>query len=134
MSDEELYLVPELNVKISLAWIKLVEYCQENLRFGTLKIEINNGQPGKKLKEIPSIRFDKPSAPKKTGNVYLVKSLDIRIPESWINMVIWCQNVFNSGTIEFDLTAAQPTELISAVQKVNFSKPETIPAGMPLVF
>jgi len=134
-TEEITYLVPEINVRISSAWVTLITYCQENLPHGSLKIEINNAQPGKKLKEVPAIRFDK-AAPLKAGNgnVYLVQSLDIRIPQSWINLIQWCQNFFNSGIIEFKLVAAQPTDLLGVSQRMNFSKPETIPAGLPLSF
>ena len=134
-NEETTYLVPELEVRISQSWVNLIKYCQESLPYGSMKIEVNNGQPGKKVKEKPSIRFDKsPPSNKAFGNVYLVQSLDIRIPEPWINLIQWCQNYFNSGTLEFELVAAQPTELRGVSQKVNFSRPETIPVGLPLEY
>ena len=132
-TEEITYLVPEINVTISQAWIALIQYCQEILPYGDLYIDINNGQPGKKWKEIPSIRFDKPPVIKEGIN-YIIQSLDMRIPKSWIDMIQWIQTYFNSGRFGFRLAYAQPTELLLAKQQVNFGKPETIPTGIPLSF
>lgn len=133
--EEKLYLVPEIDVKISRSWINLVQYCQGSFPYGDLYVEIDNGQPGKRLKEVPSIRFD--IQPKvKEGLCYIIQSLDVRIQQSWINMIQWCQITFVSGKIGIRIISAQPTELLSAKQNpVNFSKLETIPTGgMPLNF
>ena len=132
-TEEITYLVPEIDVTVSQAWVGLIQYSQESLPYGDLYIEINNGQPGKKLKEIPSIRFDKQPVVKEGIN-YVIQSLDMRIPKAWIDMILWIQTHFISGRIGFRLVSAQPTELLSVKQSVNFSKPETIPNGMPLDF
>lgn len=134
---EETYLVPELELTITQAWITLIAYCQENLPYGDLFVEINNGQPGKKVKEVPNIRFDKPTpspAPSKEGQTYLIQSLGMRIPEPWIALIQWCQSYFVSGRIGFRVVNAYPTELLQTKPKVDFSKPETIPSGIPLEF
>ena len=134
-TKETTYLVPEINITITSAWVNLITYCQANLPYGNLFIEINNGEPRRKVKEVPSIRFDKNDVPRdKDEKIYVIQSLDIRIPESWINMINWVQSYFVSGRLGFKLIAARPTELIEAVQKANFSKPETIPNGVPLNF
>lgn len=134
-NDEELwYVVPELEVKIHQSWINLIQYCQDNLPFGDLRVEISNGQPGKRLKETPSIRFDKQSVQVKGGVSYLIQSLDFRVHEYWVNCIQWCQNYVVSGIIEFRLVGSLPTELLGVKQNVNFSKPETIPDGLPLSF
>ena len=132
-TEEITYLVPEIDVTVSQAWVNLIQHSQENLPYGDLYIEINNGQPGRKLKEIPSIRFDKQPIIKNGVN-YVIQSLDMRIPKSWVDMIQWVQSYFISGRMGFRLVSAQPTELLSVKQSVNFSKPETIPAGIPLDF
>lgn len=132
-TEEITYLVPEVDATVSQAWVNLIQYCQENLPYGDLYIEINNGQPGKKVKEIPSIRFDHQPVVKE-GITYIIQSLDMRVPKSWIDMILWVQVFFISGRLGFRIISAQPTELLLAKSNVNFSKPETIPSGMPLNF
>ena len=134
-TEEKIYLVPEINVNVSEAWVNLIRYCQENMSYGDLYVEINNGQPGKKIKEIPSIRFDKQPLVKE-GICYIIQSLDnMRIPQSWINLIRWCQDSFTSGRIGFRIVGGQATELLSVkAGTVDFSKPETIPFGIPLNF
>ena len=129
--EDETFLVPDLEVKISKAWVNLVTYCQGRLPYGELHVEIANSQPGKIVKEVPSVRFDSATVPRE-GQVYLLESLGVRIPKPWIDMIQWIQEYFTCGTLGFKLISASPTELIQAKQKVNFSKPDTIPAGMPL--
>ena len=133
MTEELWYVVPELEVRVHQSWVALVKYCQDSLPHGTLRVKIANAQPAKRLKETPSIRFDKQPQPIK-GIQYVIPSLDIRIHEYWINLIQWCQNYFVSGEIEFKLVSGQPTELIGAHQNVRFDKPETIPTGIPLDF
>jgi len=129
--EEETYLVPELELIISKAWVNLISYCQASFPFGDMFIEISNGQPGKKVKEVPSVRFDAATTPK-PSQTYLLQSLNLRIAKAWIDMIQWCQEYFTCGSLGFRLVGASPTELLQAKQKVNFSKPETIPAGIPL--
>jgi len=133
-SEEVTYLVPEIDLTVTQAWITLISYCQENLPYGDLFIEVNNGQPGKRVKEVPSVRFDKPAPTQKEGQVYLIQSLDIRIPKPWIDLIQWCQEYFVSGKLGFRIAYASPTELLQAKHNMNFSKPETIPRGIPLDF
>jgi len=134
MKEEKWYIVPELEIRVHEAWINLVQYCQDNLQYGDLKIEISNALPGKRLDEIPKIRFDKPSPSEVKGTWYIISSLNVRVHESWVNLIQWCQNYFQSGSIKFRLVAGQPTELLGASQKVNFGKSETLPIGLPLRF
>lgn len=133
-TEEKWYLVPEIEVRVHESWINLVQYCQENIPFGDLTIKVANGQPTKRLKEVPSIRFDKQAALMKDGKWYVIPSIDVRVHEYWINMVQWCQNYFISGTLSFRLVGGQPTDLLKAEQEVNFSRPKTIPNGIPLNF
>ena len=132
--EEFWYVVPEIEVRVHESWINLIKWCQENLPYGELKIQIANSQPTKRLKEIPSIRFDKQAPVKSNGTWYLIPSLDIRVHEYWINLIQWCQNYFIKGKIDFRLVNALPTELIAAKQEFRFDKPDTIPLGVPLEF
>jgi hypothetical protein len=132
--NENFYIVPEIDVKVHESWIKLVQYCQSNLQYGDLRIQISNSIPTKRMHETPNIRFDKQSGSMRDGITYYIKSIDTHVHESWIYMVQWCQNYFVSGVIEFKLVGSVPTELISADQKVDFSKLSTIPPGIPLKF
>jgi len=136
-ATEETYLVPEIDLVITRAWINLIAYCQENLPYGDLFVKINNSQPGKKEKEIPNIRFDKsipsPKEENQKWSTYLIQSLDMRIPQPWINLIQWCQDFFTSGKLGFRIVNACPTELLySKPADVDFSKAETIPSGIPL--
>ena len=133
LKEEISYLVPEVELTVSQAWITLIAHCQENIPYGDMYIEINNYQPSKRIKEVPSIRFDvQPRS--KDGLTYVIESLDMRIPRAWIDLIQWCSSYFNSGRLGFRLAAAQPTELLQAKHNVNFSKPETVPVGSVLDF
>ena len=135
MAKEEIwYIVPEIEVRVHESWIKLMQYCQENLPYGEIKIQVSNAQPTRKLKETPNIRFDKQVVPRVDGTWYLIPSLDCKVHEYWVNLIQWCQNYFVKGEIEFKLVNAQPTELINAKQDVRFDRPDTIPTGTPLSF
>lgn len=132
---ENWYVVPDIELRVHESWVNLIVYTAMNLPFGDLEIEINNGQPTKRLKEKPNIRFDKQvSRSAKNGTWYYIESLDVHIHEYWINLIRWCQDYFTSGKLEIRLVVGCPTELISASQKVYFNRPETIPLGVPLEF
>lgn len=133
--EEIWYVVPEIEVRVHESWVNLIQYCQESLPYGDLRIEIANAQPTRKLKETPSIRFDKQlSGRGDNGKNYLIASLNVYVNENWINLIQWCQNYFTKGKLSFKLHNATPTDLLSAEQEVRFDKPETIPSGMPLQF
>lgn len=57
--EEDVYIVPELNVRVSKAWINLVHYCQTKFPYGDLTIRLVNAQPTELLDKKPKIRFDK---------------------------------------------------------------------------
>ena len=127
------YVVPEIEVRVHESWVRLIQYCQENLPYGELKIQLSNAMPTKRVKETPSIRFDKQKS-KTKGKSYVISSIDVHIHEYWINLIQWCQNYLQKGEIEFKIVNACPTDLISAKQEVRFDKQETIPSGLPLEF
>ena len=133
--EEIWYVVPEIEVRIHESWVHLIQYCQDSLPYGELRIELSNAQPTKKIKETPSIRFDKQfSGRGDNGTVYVIASLNVRVHENWINLIQWCQNYFTKGKLTFKLHNSTPTDLLSAEQEVRFDKPDTIPPGMPLNF
>ena len=136
MAKEDIwYIVPELEIRVHEAWVNLSEYCRKSFPYGSLSIRIANGLPTKRLKEVPSIRVDRQDpASVKNGTWYLIPSIEVRVHEYWINLVFWCQNYFTSGDLGLKVIAGQPTELVSCNQKVDFSKKETIPPGIPLTF
>lgn len=131
--EEIWYVVPEIEVRVHQSWVRLIKYCEENLPYGDLKIQVSNSMPTRRVKETPSIRFDKNNS-KSDGISYLIPSLDIHVHEYWVNLIQWCQNYFVKGEIEFRLVNSLPTDLLSAKQDTRFDKPETIPSGMPLNF
>ena len=134
-TEEQWYVVPEIEVRVHESWVNLVTYCRDNLQHGDLRIKIANAQPTKRLKETPVIRFDRKTPKSITdGMWYVIPSLDVRVHEYWINLIQWCQSSFVSGELEIRLVGGQPIELISAKQDVRFDKPETIPNGIPLNF
>lgn len=55
------YLIPELEIRVTPAWIRLIRYCQVNLPNGQLCVKINNTEPGNLVTEHTkrSIRFDR---------------------------------------------------------------------------
>lgn len=131
--EEIWYVVPEIEVRVHESWIKLIQYCQENLPYGTIRIQISNAMPTKRIKETPNIRFDKQKS-RSEGKSYLISSIDVHVHEYWINLIQWCQNYFAKGEIEFKLISACPADLISVKQEIRFDKSDTIPDGIPLEF
>ena len=60
--DEKMYLIPELNVKISEPWVNLISWCQTTCPHGTIELKIVNGLPTDLISWKPKIMFDKPSS------------------------------------------------------------------------
>lgn len=53
------YLIPELEIRISQSWVRLVRFCQVEFPHGDLKVRIVNGQPTELVEAKRKIRFDK---------------------------------------------------------------------------
>ncbi len=132
--DEIWYVVPEVEVRIHSSWINLIQYCKDNIPYGSIRIQVSNSQPTKRSNETPSIRFDKITPGKVEGNWYLIPSIGVYVHECWVNLVQWCQNYFPKGELEIKLVNGQPIDLLSAKQEIRFDKKETIPEGTPLNF
>ena len=58
-NEEKVFIVPELQIRVSESWVRLVRYCQVNFPNGELKIRIVNAQPTELLEQKAKIRFDK---------------------------------------------------------------------------
>lgn len=56
---EEIYLIPELNIRVSMAWLNLITYCQGSFPYGDITVRIVNCQPSHLVSQKPVIRFDK---------------------------------------------------------------------------
>ena len=69
---------------------------------------------------------------KNDEKVYLIPELEIRVHESWINLVSWCQTNAPYADIELRIVNGQPTELITCKPKVRFDKQASIPQGLPV--
>ena len=68
------YLIPEIEIRVSPAWIRLIRYCQTEFPHGDLKIRIVNAQPTDLLEERRRIRFDKETTiPEIFGDIDLTK-------------------------------------------------------------
>lgn len=62
---------------------------------------------------------------------YLIPELEIRISESWINLINWCQMQAPFSDVEVRIVNGQPTDLLACKPKVRFDKQPTIPQGTP---
>ena len=58
---------------------------------------------------------------------YIVPGLEIRISESWVRFVRFCQTRVPNGDIKIKVVNAQPTKLLEVKPDVRFDKEETIP-------
>ena len=61
-NEPEEYLIPEIQVRVSAAWIRLIYFCQTEYPNGRIGFRINNGQPGEfdDKYSVRKRRFDKP--------------------------------------------------------------------------
>ena len=58
---------------------------------------------------------------------YLVPEIEIRIPESWINVIRYCQEQLPFGDIRIRIVNGAPTELLESHPRVRFDRSATIP-------
>ena len=68
--------------------------------------------------------------PKTEEKWYLVPDIEIRIHESWINLVRYCQEQIPFGDIKIRIVNGQPTQLLEQKPTVRFDKRPTIPSEM----
>ena len=55
------------------------------------------------------------------------QQIEIRVSESWIRLIRFCQVELPHGDLKVRIVNGQPTELLEAKRKVRFDKEETIP-------
>ena len=65
--------------------------------------------------------------PKTEEKWYLVPDIEIRIPESWINVVRYCQEQIPFGDIKIRIVNGAPTELLESKPKIRFDQELTLP-------
>ena len=65
--------------------------------------------------------------PKAKEQWYLVPEIEVRIPESWINVIRYCQEQLPFGDIRIRIVNGAPTELLESCPRVRFDRPTTIP-------
>jgi hypothetical protein len=64
--------------------------------------------------------------------VYIVPEINIRVSESWINLIYWCQTQCPHGDIEIKIVNGLPTDLVSWKPRIRFDKSNSIPSDSPL--
>ena len=59
--NEKSYVIPELEIRISPAWVRLIRYCQVNIPHGQICIKLVNAEPTDLVPEHTKrrVRFDK---------------------------------------------------------------------------
>ena len=55
------------------------------------------------------------------------EAIEVRVSQSWVRLVRFCQTELPHGDLKIRIVNAQPTELLEAKRKVRFDKEETIP-------
>ena len=55
------YLIPELDLTVSVAWLRLISWCQRNIPHGQICYKIERGEPTELVSEHTKrkVRFDK---------------------------------------------------------------------------
>ena len=52
-------LIPEMEIRVTPSWVRLIRFCQVDVQHGDIKVKIVNAQPTKLLDYSREIRFDK---------------------------------------------------------------------------
>ena len=73
-----------------------------------------------------------PKPSKKDENWYLIPELEVRVHESWINLVQYCRDQIPFGDIKIRIVNGQPTELLEQKAKIRFDKQSSIPTNLEL--
>ena len=65
MKNKEGYVIPELEIRVTPAWVRLIRFCQLNIPHGQLCIKLRDAQPTDLVPEHTKrrIRFDKEEEP-----------------------------------------------------------------------
>jgi len=65
---------------------------------------------------------------------YLVPELEVRVHESWINLVQYCRDQMPFGDIKIRIVNGQPTQLLEQKPSIRFDKQGTIPPEASVTF
>ena len=73
-----------------------------------------------------------PKPSKSEEKWYLVPEIEVRVHESWINLVQYCRDQLPYGDIKLRIVNGQPTELLEQKAKIRFDKQPSIPNNLEL--
>lgn len=59
MGNGELEGITVKDIRVTVAWLRFIRYCQNWLPFGDIEIQIVNGEPKRRLGETSDVRFDR---------------------------------------------------------------------------
>jgi hypothetical protein len=62
--------------------------------------------------------------------VFVVPELQVRVNESWVRLVRWCQVSFPHGDLKIRIVNAQPTELLEERRRIRFDKEDTLSSDL----
>ena len=71
-----------------------------------------------------------PKTPKNEDKWYLVPEIEVRVHESWINLVQYCRDQIPFGDIKIRIVNGQPTDLLESKPRVRFDKQPSIPTNL----
>ena len=66
--QDRVWFVPQLEVRISESWVRMVRRCQTEFPDGVMRLTIANAEPKSVLDWKPNIRFDKEQRPYSPDN------------------------------------------------------------------
>ena len=62
---------------------------------------------------------------------YLVPEVEVRVHESWINLVVYCRDQMPFGDIKIKIVDGRPTTLLEQRPSIRFDKVQSVPAVAP---
>lgn len=57
--DEKVFVVPGTEIRVTIPWLNLIVFCQDEVPYGEVTVKIVNGQPTLLVRSQRDIRFDK---------------------------------------------------------------------------
>ena len=60
-NSDKTYLIPELDLRVSVAWLRLISWCQRNVPHGQVCYRMEKGEPTELVPQYTrrKVRFDK---------------------------------------------------------------------------
>ena len=62
--------------------------------------------------------------PKTEDLWYVVPEIEVKVHQSWVNLIIYCQHSISYGTIRIRIRDAQPIARLKEIPDIRFDKPE----------